>query len=119
MSIRTTNDLIQFAESELSKSYVSIARAFHTGHVENLGAFRHIAGGSGWILKITSKFKSIYYVAIIVYYLTYRVVILSEPPWKYWEGDTAKNKMYQGDNPILYKELRDGQRFNKSKSNKK
>lgn len=116
MHIRTTNDLIQFAELKLSKSYVSIARAFHTGTVENLGAFRHIAGGSGWILKITSKFKSIYYIAIIVHYLNYRVTLLNEPPWKYWEGDKSDNKIYQGDNPLLYKELRDGKtkRLNKN-----
>lgn len=107
--LTTTNDLIQFAESKLSKGYVSIARAFHTGHVENLGAFRHIAGGSGWVLKITTKFKSIYYIAIIVYYLSYRVVLLNEPPWKYWEGDKSNNKMYQGDKPLLYKELRDAE----------
>lgn len=113
--LRTKSDLINLAEAKLPQGYVSIARAFHTGTVENLGAFRHIAGGCGWILKITSKFKSVYYVAIVVCYLNYRITILNEPPWKYWEGDKSDNKMYQGDNPILYKELKDAEtkRLNK------
>lgn len=107
--IQTTNNLIQFAESDLPKEYVSVRRAFHTGTVENLGAFEHVYGSRGWILKIISKHNSVYYVAIMVYYFGYRTALINEPPWKYWEGDKSDNKLYQGDNPLLYKELRDGE----------
>lgn len=115
---RSVNELIQFAESRLSKQYVSVARAFHTGTVENLGGFKHVAGGCGWILKLTSKHGSIYYIAIVAHYLGYRIAVLDKPPWKYWEGDTTENKMYQGDNPEIYKLLRDKEiRDAKNKSN--
>ncbi len=111
------NDLISVAETILSKRYRSIHRAFHEGHIENAGAFQHIPpiGRSGWILKLTSKFKKNYYIAIATGDLRYYVYPLGEIPWQYWEGDKSDNKLYQGDNPILYKELRDAEtkRLNK------
>ena len=107
MYIRTKNDLINLAETYLSIRYVSILRALHEGSIENLGAFRHVTGGRGWVLKITSKFKSVYYLAIVTDYLNYRIAVLNKVSWEYWEGDKSDNKLYQGDNPENYKLLRD------------
>lgn len=114
--LQTTNELIQFAESHLPKQFVSMQRAFHEGTVENLGAFKHIYYDlSGWILKLTSKHKANYYIVIFADRLQYKVGILRNIPWKKWEGDKSDNKLYQGDKPLLYKELRDGEtkRFDK------
>ena len=111
MHIRTKNDLINAAETYLSIRYVSILRAFHTGIVENLGGFRHIPpiNKPGWILRLVSRCDSTYYLAITAEHAGFGICIsvITWIPWKYWEGDTAKNKMYQGDNPEIYKLLRD------------
>ena len=115
--LQTKNDLIKFAENNLLERYTAIHRAFHGGTVENLGGFRYLYHDlSGWILKLISKYKAEYYVAIIVDHLYYRIGVLNNVSWKYWEGDKSNNKLYQGDNPEEYKLLRDKELGNDSKT---
>lgn len=105
--IRNRNDLLKFLESNAPLR--AIARATQEGQVENLGAFKQIFPGSvpGWIVKVTSKFNKTWYVVIQVSGRGFKARIIDTVPWKLWIGEIVENKLYQGDNPLRYKELRD------------
>jgi len=115
---RDRHDVIDWAMNNLPKSYRTIARSFEEGQVEFLGGFRDFpfpdimvvtSDLPGWIIKITSKFNKIYHV--FIYYLNHepQLLIFNERQiqWKYWDGDSTDNPMYQGDHPEIYKELKD------------
>ncbi len=106
MHIRNRNDLIKFLES--NTPFKAIARAMQEGQIENLGAFEEVFPGSfpGWIAKVTSKFNKTWYVAITASNHNFKAKIIDNVPWGYWIGEFAENKLYQGDNPKLYKEKR-------------
>lgn len=106
--IRTRNDLICWLENNAPRK--AIARAVQEGQVENLGAFEGVAPGfrPGWIVKVASRFKKVWYVAVILKdSCLYGALILDAVYWVLWCGDQSDNKLYQGDNPLLYEKLRD------------
>lgn len=104
---RTRKDVIDWAEENLPSAHRSIARAFRQGSVEFLGGFRHIVGSKpGWIIKLKSKFKKIYYIAIVCNGLDYGIHILNKVSWQYWDGDRLNNSFFQGDNPSKYRRLK-------------
>lgn len=107
MHIRNRNDLICWLEN--NAPFRAIARAIQEGQVENLGAFEKVSPGStpGWIVKVTSRFKKIWYVSITAPAHAFRAHIIYTVPWDKWIGEFAQNKLYQGDNPKQYKELRE------------
>ncbi len=116
MHIRNRNDLIEWLESNAPRR--AIARALQEGLVENLGAFEKVGASSqpGWIVKVTSKFNKVWYVTVY-YKQKFRCFIRElEPCWKNWIGEYAKNKLYQGDNPLQYKELRDARKTKERRS---
>lgn len=104
--IRTRNELIDRLGE--NTSYRSIARAIQEGQVENLGAF-NLPSGPGWIVKVTSAFNKVWYTKITPLPKSNYcgTVLIVGVPWEHWIGDKSDNKLYQGDNPLLYKELRD------------
>ena len=106
--VRTRNDLIEWLEN--NDPYPRIKRALSEGQVENLGAFERIVPGSkpGWIIKVTSIHNKIWYIVIEVRSKgIIHIWEINTVPWEFWIGDQSKNKLYQGDNPKKYKELRD------------
>lgn len=104
MRIRNRNDLIKFLESNAPSR--AIVRAMQEGQVENLGVFEQVplGFGPGWIVKVTSRFKKTWYVAITASAHEFKVQIINTVFWSVWIGEFAKNKLYRGDNPELYKE---------------
>lgn len=107
MHIRNRNDLIKFLE--INAPLRAIARAVQEGQVENLGAFKQVFPGSapGWIVKTISKFNKTWYVAIQASDHDFKIRIIDVVLWKFWIGEFANNKLYRGDKPLQYKELRD------------
>lgn len=111
MHFRDRNDIIEWAEQNLPPQYRAVARAFRRGSIEFLGGFSDIISLPGWIIKVTSKFRKVYYVAIVVESVPFAemcVVIIDNVPWEHWDGDKSDNPLYQGDNPEKYKELKNG-----------
>lgn len=108
MHIRTRNDLIDWLENHAPRP--AIARAMQEGQIENFGAFEKIppSFNPGWIVRVTSKFNTTWYIAIQEDFPHRGFItrILDKVPWKNWIGEFAKNKLYQGDDPRIYKELR-------------
>ena len=88
----------------------AIERALIDGRVEFLGGFSLIPPSAlpGWILKVTSIFGGEWNVAILAHSIKhdYEIRIIKSVPWKNWVG--TNNKLFSGDNPLRYKELRDG-----------
>lgn len=107
MHIRTRNNLIEWLE--INAPLRAIARAVQEGQVENLGTFEQVVPGSrpGWIVKVASRFNKIWYVAVQVSGHGFKAKVIDTVPWKFWIGEFADNKLYQGDKPLQYKELRD------------
>jgi len=105
--IRTRNDLINWLENNAPRR--AIARAIQEGQVENLGAFEEVAPDfqPGWIVKVTSIHKTIWFVVIHIWHREFKSFIRNDVPWEKWIGEFANNKLYQGDNSLQYKELRD------------
>lgn len=106
MHIRTREDLINWLED--NAGWPSIRRAMLEGTCENFGLFT--IGTGRIIVKITSKFKKVWYIQIAEIKLsalhTYGTIIIEKVPWYNWAGGQPGNKLYQGDNPKLYKELK-------------
>jgi len=97
----------------------AIARALDHGKVEFLGGFSLILPSilPGWILKITSIYDKQWIVAVLANDITHRyeIRIIKSIPWKNWAGtdcfnnhNSFRDKLFSGDNPELYKEMRDG-----------
>ena len=116
---RDRNDIIEWAEQNLPPQYRAVARAFRRGSIEFLGGFSHVdpyIHKPGWVIKITSEFKKVYYIAVLPRYITELMmkhqrphsILVNEPPWEHWDGDKSDNPLYQGDNPEKYKELKNG-----------
>lgn len=108
MHIRNRNELISWLENNAPSR--AIARATQEGQVENLGAFEQVTGAAfqpGWIVKVTSRFKKTWYVAVTTPVREFKAYIIDAVPWDKWVGEFAQNTIYQGDNPALYKELRE------------
>lgn len=98
----------------------AIERALTDGRVEYLGGFNPIPPSTlpGWIVKITSVYDKQWIVAILADSIKHRyeIRIIKTVPWKNWMGTDPffghkkfMSKLFSGDNPERYKELRDGQ----------
>ena len=96
-----------------------IVRALEQGKIEYLGGFNLIPPSTlpGWILKVTSIYGGKWNVAILANDIkhVYEIRIIKFIPWKnwvgtnFWNGNSFRDKLFSGDNPELYKELKDGQ----------
>lgn len=116
MHIRNRNELISWLEN--NAPFRAIARAIQEGQVENLGAFEAVSI-RGWVIKVTSKFNKIWYIKItpLPKLNFYGTVLINAVPWEFWIGETYQdNKLYCGDNPKRYKELRENAMENNNKS---
>lgn len=116
MHIRTRNDLIGWLENNAPRR--AIARAMQEGQVEVYGGFKRIPCTpcrDGWIVRVTSKFDFTWIVAIKPQlWEGYRAyILLDDVPWEFWIGDESENKLYRGDKPLQYKELRDARETKK------
>lgn len=85
----------------------AIARAIDEGTVEVLGGFSVIPPGTGpgWLLKITSKHRNSWIIAVAVNEIThtYSVYELDRVPWEEWAGDRFReHPVYDGDEPFVY-----------------
>lgn len=106
MRIRTRDNLIEFLEENAFGRYLRALQNYN----ENLGAFSRIfnSHAPGWIVKVTSKYGDIYYLAAIKEsFCSVFAVLYKQISWKYWIGDKSENPLYQGDYPEKYKLLRD------------
>jgi len=107
MQIRTRNNLLEWLER--NAPYPCIKRALLEGKVEVLGGFKQVPPSvrPGWIVKITSKFNRIWYVAVKIQpQEKYKTYVLEKVPWKFWIGDESNNPLYQGDLSEKYKRLK-------------
>lgn len=80
--------------------------------MEVLGSFASvgIVERPGWVVKIVSPSKKKWYVIVFVCDRVYRLHVPYgnyNVPWEHWDGDKSKNKLYTGDNPDIYRRLRD------------
>lgn len=107
---RTRDDVINWAEKNFPVTHKSIHRAFREGSIEFLGGFSQIGAGHnpGWIIKVTSRFHVIYYIAVLSCScgMLIRYDTVENIPWEYWDGDRTDNPLYQGDNPEEYRRLK-------------
>lgn len=110
--ITDRNDLITWLVNNIQNPIVK--RALQTGTIEVLGKFKEIPpfASPGWIVKIESKYHKIYYAGILRTQFTMGICYVTSERifWKYWIGDKCNTPLNQGDNPKLYKELRDDNR---------
>lgn len=96
----------------------AIERALIDGRIEFLGGFDPIPPSilSGWILIVSSVYNKQWNVAILANDIKhiYEIRIIKSIPWENWVGKNHcnncgfYNKLFSGDNPERYKELRDG-----------
>jgi len=97
----------------------AIKRALVDGRIEFLGGFDPIPPSilPGWIVKATSIYgKKNWYVAILANDIKhyYEIRIIKSVPWKNWVGTTFwddndfRVPLFSGDNPKVYRRLKDG-----------
>lgn len=86
-----------------------IARIMNEGEIEMLGGFNRIppTPHPGWILRVTSKNKKVYQVAVTMNEKDWLLVVwprVSEIPWEEYNGNPHRKKwtVYDGDNPLEY-----------------
>lgn len=114
--LRSKEDIIDWLMDNCPRP--AIERALVDGRVEFLGGFKPIPPSTlpGWILKVTSLHDKQWNVAVLANDIKhcYEIRIIIFIPWKNWVGTYSWNgefrpDLFSGDNPKLYKELRDGQ----------
>lgn len=112
MQIRTRNDLIYWLMNHAPRR--AIARAMEEGKIEVCGGFSRIPCTpcrDGWIIRITSIFNKTWIIAVKPQlWEGYRAYIIPKIPWEYYIGDKSDNKLYKGDKPEEYKELRNARK---------
>lgn len=101
--------IILWLENNCSRK--AITRALYEGQVEFFGGFKPIPPTThpGWIMRVTSAHGRTWYVAVICYDRRYGIRILRDVPWGNWVGlhhDPPGTRLYSGDNPKEYLELR-------------
>lgn len=106
----TKNSIIKWLVNNCPRPL--IVRSLQRSGAECLGGFSLIPPSTerGWILRVTSPHGRTINVAVLAYKdkPRYGIRILSDVPWEYWKGDSySVSKLYIGDNPLLYKHLRD------------
>lgn len=103
--------IILWLEKNCSRK--AIVRALYEGQVEFFGGFNPIPPTThpGWIMRVTTAHGKIFYVAVIVYDHRYGIRILRDVPWGFWCGTDSRGMfgplLYRGDNPKIYKNLRE------------
>ncbi len=109
--LRTRNDIMTWLEN--NAPYLAIRRAMHKGKTELLGAFKRIppTNTMGWIVKVTSGYAKIWYIAIQPDDLkrTFKCHVTASPHWENWMGcadPLLPIVTHMGDNPKLYEELK-------------
>jgi len=90
----------------------AIVRALEQGRVEFLGGFKLIPPSTlpGWILQVNSIYGKCWNIAVLANDIKhiYEIRIMKSVPWKNWIGTNSHNKLFCGDNPETYKELKNG-----------
>lgn len=92
----------------------AIVRSLREGKTEFFGGFNPISPTTqpGWIIRVTSAYNRIWYVAVIAYRDHYGIRILRDVPWDkwvgtmFWDGDKFRSQLFSGDYPLQYLELR-------------
>jgi hypothetical protein len=111
MRIRSREQLLNWLPGELSRlGRRSIVRAMEhrNGKVELLGGFSSIPPGNdpGWIVRVGSVLSGKkWHVAVIPRRSGVGIRLFEEVPWKLWVGGSTP--LYNGDNPSIYKALKD------------
>lgn len=112
-NLRSRSDLI--AVVARASEVPAIRRACVTGQVEVLGGFDTIPPGTlaGWILSVTAKHGTHWYVAVLADTYRHRYIVRTQPyaPWRLWIGERAMDdetgySIYSGDHPGHYLDLR-------------
>ena len=104
------NSLIKWLINNCPRSI--IVRSLQRSGAECLGGFSPIPPSTerGWILRVVSPHGRKINVAVLAYKdkPRYGIRILKNIPWECWMGDSySMCTLYTGDNPLLYKQLRD------------
>lgn len=92
----------------------AIVRALSEGQVEFFGGFDLIPPTTqpGWVIRVTSIYGKIWYIAVIAYRNHYGIRILKDIPWGnwvgtvFWDSNSFRTQMFSGDSPEEYLELR-------------
>ncbi len=104
--IRNKNDLLAWLEQNAPRK--AIANAMIDGNIELLGFFNLTPGSTnhGWIIRVTSKRKLTWNVAIVVniYTHNYFTYTIKEVHWENYIGGDIP--LFAGDNPEIYKRLK-------------
>jgi len=106
----TKNSLIKWLINNCPRPL--IVRSLQRSGAECLGGFSPVPPSTerGWILRVTSPHGRTIIVAVLAYKdkPRYGIRILKNVPWEHWIGDNYRiDGLYTGDNPSLYKHLRD------------
>ncbi|KKN41762.1 hypothetical protein LCGC14_0720030 [marine sediment metagenome] len=97
---QSKNHLLMWLENNCPRR--AVVRALLEGTVEYLGGFSKIPPTTqpGWITKVTSIHGKEWIVAVIAYQNRYGIRILSEVPWRWWNGNAGRcADLMNGDNP--------------------
>ena len=97
---QSKNHLLMWLENNCPRK--AVVRALLEGTVEYLGGFSTIPPTTqpGWITKVTSIHGKEWIVAVIAYRNKYGIRILSEVPWRWWDGNAGRcADLMNGDNP--------------------
>ena len=101
---QSKNHLLTWLENNCPRK--AVVRALLEGTVEYLGGFSKIPPTTqpGWITKVTSIHGREWIVAVIAYQNRYGIRILSEVPWRWWNGDpdAGSGTLFGGDDPDKY-----------------
>lgn len=105
--IHHRQQLLNFLERNVTDRVLQ--NALNRGRVEFCGGFNPLIGSlSGWAFVITSYWGSVYNIGIVEDINTgkLRWFRLGKIPWGNWGGDRSEDKLYKGDNPGKYQELK-------------
>ena len=99
--------LLKFLEQNIKDRVLQ--NVLDSGVVEFLGGFRPLLKDiPGWIVQLTSCHNTVYNIGIFedINIGKLRWFRLTEIPWENWVGDKSENRLYQGDKPEKYLELK-------------
>lgn len=118
--LRSRDDIIDWLIENCPRP--AIVRALIDGKIEFLGGFKPVPPSilPGWILKVISVHDKVWYVAVLANDTKhcYEIRLINYISWEHWVGTDAltnhksfRDKLFSGDNPKKYKELKDGTTF--------
>jgi len=91
----------------------AIVRALREGSVEFYGGFNPVPPTTdpGWVMRVTSVYGKVWYVAVISSQNHYGIRILRDVPWSNWVGvrpwGVFRGQMFSGDHPEKYLKLKE------------